>query len=168
MAGSAETRYTKTADGGHLAYQVTGGGPIDLLFNVGLLSHMEASWEFQGMAQFYRRLGSFARLIRFDKRGSGMSDPVLGPGTLEERTEDMRAVLDAVDSERAALLGISEGGAMSILFAGLYPERTTALVLFGTGARTMRGPDYPWGMDREAADPLMEVVLAGWGDPDGV
>ena len=117
MSGMPETHYAKTADGLHIAYQVTGQGPLDVLFNVGLLSHVEATWDIPGKAQFYRRLASFSRLIRFDKRGSGMSDPVAGPVTLEERTEDMRAVLDAVGSTSAALLGVSEGGAMSILFA---------------------------------------------------
>jgi pimeloyl-ACP methyl ester carboxylesterase len=150
----------------YIAYQVSGSGPIDVLFNVGLLSHVEATWDIPGKAQFYRRLASFCRLIRFDKRGSGMSDPVTGSATLEERTEDMRAVLDAVGSTRTALLGISEGGSMSILFAALYPDRTSALVLFGTGARCSRAPDYPYGFDTAEAEVLLEQLASGWGTGD--
>lgn len=161
-----ETQYARTADGVYIAYQVTGSGPIDLLFNVGLISHVEAAWDIPGKAQFFRRLASFCRLIRFDKRGSGMSDPVARSATLEERTEDMRAVLDAVGSKRTALLGISEGGAMSILYAALYPERTSALVLFGTGARGSRAPDYPYGFDTAEADALLAQAVSVWGTRD--
>jgi class 3 adenylate cyclase len=161
-----ETQYVRTADGVYIAYQVTGSGPIDVLFNVGLLSHVEAAWDIPGKAQFFRRLGSFCRLIRFDKRGSGLSDPVVGPTTLEERTEDMRAVLDAVGSKRTALLGISEGGSMSILFAALYPERTSTLVLFGTAARGSRAADYPYGLDIAAAQEALEQAVAVWGTQD--
>lgn len=161
-----QTQYVRTSDGVYIAYQVIGSGPIDVLFNVGLLSHVEAAWDIPGKAQFFRRLASFCRLIRFDKRGSGMSDPITGTATLEERTEDMRSVLDAVGSQRTALLGISEGGAMSILFAALHPERTSAVVLFGTGARGSRAPDYPYGLDTEAAEELLAQAVSAWGTAD--
>ena len=163
-----QTQYVRTSDGVYIAYQVSGSGPIDVLFNVGLLSHVEAGWDIPGKAQFFRRLASFCRLIRFDKRGSGLSDPIAGTATLEERTEDMRAVLDAVGSQRTALLGISEGGSMSILFAALHPERTSAVVLFGTAARGCRAPDYPYGVDRQAAEEVLAQAVSAWGTQDDV
>jgi len=167
VANVPETRYTKTFDGLHIAYQVTGEGPIDLLFNVGLISHVEAAWELAAHAQFFRRLASFSRLIRFDKRGSGLSDPVSRAATLEERMDDMRAVLDAVGSEHAVLIGISEGGAMAMLFAAVYPERTSALVLYGTGARVCRAPDYDCGFERAFAEQVVASAVEGWGRPGG-
>ena len=118
-----ETRYAKSDDV-HIAYQVCGAGPIDLILVPGFVSHLEENWETPGRAQFFARLASFARLILFDKRGTGMSDRVSQIFTLEQRMDDVRAVMDAVGSERAALFGISEGGPMSILFATTLPERT--------------------------------------------
>jgi class 3 adenylate cyclase len=167
VANVPETWYTKTFDGLHIAYQVAGEGPIDLLFNVGLISHVEAAWELAGHAQFFRRLASFSRLIRFDKRGSGLSDPVSGAATLEERMDDVRAVLDAVGSEHAVLTGVSEGGAIAMLFAAVYPERTSALVLYGTGARVCRAPDYGCGIERALAEQVVASAVEGWGRPGG-
>jgi class 3 adenylate cyclase len=113
-------------------------------------------------ARFFRRLASFSRLIRFDKRGAGLSDRVQ-IGTLEERMDDVRAVMDAVGSSRAALLGLSEGGPMSVAFAATYPERTSALVLWNTFARYARAPDYPYGFDSDTSGQLLEAVGAQWG-----
>ena len=138
-----EVGYAKS-DGVSIAYQVTGDGPIDLVLVPGFVSHLELDWEDPRSGYFLERLGSFARLIRFDKRGTGLSDRPGGVPDLETRMDDMRAVMDAVGSERVAAFGYSEGGPMSILFAATYPERTTSLVLYGTYARRLRSDDYPW------------------------
>jgi pimeloyl-ACP methyl ester carboxylesterase len=138
------TRYARSGDL-NIAYQVTGGGPLDLVLVPGFISHLEMDWENRHSAHLLRRLGSFARLIRFDKRGTGLSDRPGGLPDLEARMDDVRAVLDAVDSEQAALLGYSEGGPLCYLFAATYPQRTTALVLYGTYAkRSDPDDDYPW------------------------
>ena len=131
-----ETRYAKSGDV-HIAYQVIGDGPVDLVFVSGWITHVELSWDDPLEAAFRRRLAAFSRLIVFDKRGTGLSDrvPVDQLPILEERMDDVRAVMDAVGSERAALLGVSEGGALSALFAATYPERTAALILYGAFAR---------------------------------
>jgi len=129
-----ETRYAKSGDV-NIAYQLLGSGPFDLVEVPQFVSNVELRWEFPEAARFYKRLASFCRLICFDKRGTGMSDRAVGMPNLEERMDDVRAVMDAAGSERAALFGQSEGGPMSILFAATYPQRTRALVLFGAFAR---------------------------------
>jgi pimeloyl-ACP methyl ester carboxylesterase len=126
-----ETRYAHSGEV-NIAYQVVGDGPLDLVFVPGFVSHLDLWWADPGITRFLEHLASFSRLIMFDKRGTGLSDPVMGVATLEERMDDVRAVMDAVGSERAAVLGLSEGGPMSILFAATYPERVSALVLCGT------------------------------------
>jgi pimeloyl-ACP methyl ester carboxylesterase len=145
---SGETRYAKSGDV-HIAYQVTGGGPHSLVFVPGFISHVEYMWESPHVAHFLDRLGSFCRLIRFDKRGTGLSDRVADAPTLEQRMDDVRAVMDAAGTERAAVLGISEGGPMCALFAATYPERTSALILYGAMARMAWAPDHPWGWTPE-------------------
>lgn len=135
------TSYARNGDV-NIAYQVIGDGPLDLLFISAFVSHLDLYWAAPETAAFFRRLASFSRLILFDKRGTGLSDPVAGVATLEERMEDVRAVLDACGSRRAALFGLSEGGPMSLLFAATYPERTIALITFGSFARLLTGPDY--------------------------
>jgi class 3 adenylate cyclase len=139
-----ETRYARSGDVS-IAYQVLGDGPFDVVHVPGFVSHVELSWQVPGQAEFTQRIASYSRLIRFDKRGTGMSDRVEGAPTLETRMDDVRAVMDAVGSERAAILGVSEGGAMSLLFAATYPDRVWALVLAGAEPRTLWAPDYPWG-----------------------
>src|SRR5437016_3620128 len=124
-----ETRYAKSGDV-HIAYQVVGNGPLDLVFVPGAISNVELQWEFPEIVDFYARLGSFCRVICFDKRGTGLSDRAAGIASLEERMDDVRAVMDAAGSQRAALLGVSEGGPMSILFAATCPERVLALILY--------------------------------------
>ena len=140
-----ETRYTRSGDV-NIAYQVVGDGPFDLVYVPGWVSNLEVFWEGTKSRRFFERLASFSRLILFDKRGTGLSDRVRDDElpTLEQRMDDVRAVLDAVGSQRAALLGHSEGGSMSTLFAATYPERTIALVLFGVFAKRLRSDDYPW------------------------
>jgi len=127
---SAPIGYARSGDVS-IAYQVTGGGPIDLVLVPGFFSHLEIDWEHPGSARLFERLGSFARLIRFDKRGTGLSDRAVGLPDFDARMDDVRAVMDAAGSESAALFGYSEGGPLSVLFAATYPSRARALVLYG-------------------------------------
>ena len=157
-----ETHYAKSGDV-NIAYQVTGGGSLDLVLVPGWVSHVEHAWEEPSFAGFLHRVASFSRLIFLDRRGTGLSDPVAGLPTLEERMDDVRAVMDAAGSERAALFGISEGGPMCSLFAATYPERTTALVLYGTIARGTRDADYPWAMSDEQAIQFLDRIEREWG-----
>jgi class 3 adenylate cyclase len=156
-------RYAKSGDV-NIAYQVTGDGPFDLVLVQGFFSHLELGWEHPPAAYEYERLASFARLIRFDKRGTGLSDRSVGLPDFETRMDDVRAVMDAVGSERAALFGYSEGGPMSILFAATYPERTRALVLYGTYAKRLRSDDYPWAPTWEDRVTAAESLERGWGE----
>lgn len=139
-----ETRFTQSGDV-TIAYQVVGDGPLDLVAIPGFVSHLECAWEDPSYSRFLTQLASFSRLIMLDKRGTGLSDRISGIPTLEERMDDVRAVMDAVGSERAALFGVSEGGPMSVLFAATYPDRASALVLYGSIAKGSWAPDYPWG-----------------------
>jgi class 3 adenylate cyclase len=143
-----ETRYARSGDVS-IAYQVVGKGPFDVVFVPPSASHVELAWDVAGSRMFRDGIASYARLIVFDKRGTGMSDPVVGAPTLETRMDDVRAVMDAAGCERAAILGWSEGVAMSALFAATYPKRAWALILYGGFARELRAHDYPWG-DTEA------------------
>ena len=147
---ASEIKYAKNG-AVHIAYRVLGAGPVDLVVVPGWVSHLEAHWENPLVWRFAERLASFSRLILFDKRGTGLSDPVSEDRlpTLEMRMEDLHAVLNAVGSNRAALFGISEGGAMSALFAATYPERTAALIMSGCYAKWIRADDYPWAPTRE-------------------
>jgi pimeloyl-ACP methyl ester carboxylesterase/DNA-binding CsgD family transcriptional regulator len=149
-----ETRYAKSGPVS-IAYQVVGDGPTDLVLVPGFVSHVEVAWEEPRLARFLTQLASFARLIVFDKRGTGMSDPVADPPSMDERMDDIGAVMDAAGSERAAIFGISEGGTLSLLFGESHPERVRAVVLYGSWARRLAGPDYPFG---PSADELEEVV----------
>jgi class 3 adenylate cyclase len=142
---------------------VTGEGAFDLVFVPGYVTHLEMQWKMPTFAPFIHRLSSFCRLIRFDKRGTGMSDPVSGAPTLETRMDDARAVMDAVGSRRAAFYGLSEGAAMSILFAATYPERTGALVIRSAFPRRMWAPDYPWGRREEEYQLEVERDLRAFG-----
>jgi pimeloyl-ACP methyl ester carboxylesterase len=158
-----ETRWATSGDLS-IAYQVVGQGPPDVVFVQGFVSHVELAWEMPTFGPVYARLASFARLVVFDKRGVGLSDRTPRLPTLEERMDDVRAVMDAAGVERAALIGISEGGPMALLFAATYPERTSALVLWATFARTSRGPDYPGGWAPEDIEQRgYEVIRSHWG-----
>jgi pimeloyl-ACP methyl ester carboxylesterase len=159
-----ETRYAKSGNV-HIAYQVTGQGPVDLVFVHGWISHIEHLWEEPSVARFLGRLASFSRLILLDKRGTGLSDPVPLDQlpTLDERMDDVRAVMDAAGSERAALLGTSEAGALNLLFAATYPERTAALVLLNSYARLAWSEDYPCGIRPADAEGLLQAIEEGWG-----
>ena len=163
-----ETRYARTADGLHIAYQVVGDGPFDLVASLGYVSHVEMAWEDPATAECLHSLSSFSRLILFDRRGLGLSDPIQGAPTLEDRMQDLGAVIDAAGSERAALFGLSEGGPMSMLFAATYPERVSALVLYGTFARMTKAVDYPWGYPPEVLDRYVEAKVESWGGDNTV
>jgi class 3 adenylate cyclase/pimeloyl-ACP methyl ester carboxylesterase len=173
MMGSSEpvTRYAKSGDV-NIAYQVLGDGPVDVVYVPGWVSNVELNWEEPNLARFLRRLASFSRVIMFDKRGTGLSDRVQTDDlpTLEERMDDVRIVMDAVGSERAALVGTSEGGPMCALFGATYPERTSAVVMFGSYARGMPEGDYAWGASRRITTPAtLEATIRGaikhWGEP---
>jgi class 3 adenylate cyclase len=160
------TRYTTSSDV-TIAYQVYGQGSIDLLFAPPWITHLELAWEEPSLARFLDRLGSFSRLIRFDRRGMGLSDRVGAP-LFEDEIGDALAVLDAVGSERAALLGASEGGSLATLFAATYPQRSSALLLYGTNVKFTRSPDYPWGRSEEQMRRFEQTARAHWGEPFGM
>jgi pimeloyl-ACP methyl ester carboxylesterase len=157
-----DIQYAKSGDV-NIAYQVTGEGPFDLVFVPGYVTHLELHWAIPSFAPFLERLSSFSRLIRFDKRGTGMSDRISGAPTLETRMDDVRAVMDAVGSRRAAFYGLSEGAAMALLFAATYPDRVAALVVRSAFPRRMWAPDYPWGETEEAYQRQVERALRVFG-----
>jgi class 3 adenylate cyclase len=163
----SETRYARSGDVS-IAYQVVGEGPFDLVYVPGWVSNVELMWDEPDYTAFLERLASFSRLIIFDKRGTGLSDPVPLDRlpTLEQRMDDVRAVMDAVGSDRAALLGHSEGGNMCVLFSATYPDRTTALVLVGCYAKRIRSDDYPWAPTVEDRAREIEQTEATWGSPE--
>jgi pimeloyl-ACP methyl ester carboxylesterase len=163
------TRYAKSGEL-NIAYQVVGDGSVDLVLVPGWMSHLELAWEEPSYARLFRRLASFSRLILFDKRGTGLSDrvPVQELPSLEQRMDDVRAVMDAVDSNRAALVGVSEGGPMSILFAASHPDRISALVLYASYANWIRDGESPWAPTREEHEQIAQLYERRWGEPVGI
>ena len=155
-------RYVESVGGYSIAYQVVGDGPLDIVFVHGWVCSFQPGWEWPALASFYRRLASMGRLILFDKRGTGLSDRVWGIASLEERMDDVRAVMDAAGAERAAVLGVSEGGPMCALFAATHPDRTLALVTLGAYARRNWAPDYPIGR-RPEQDGWLRPTAEQWG-----
>jgi pimeloyl-ACP methyl ester carboxylesterase/DNA-binding winged helix-turn-helix (wHTH) protein len=164
-----DVRYARSGDV-NVAYQVVGSGPRDLVFVMGWVSHLEYFWNEPSFAGFLTRLASMSRLILFDKRGTGLSDPVPTSQlpSLEQRMDDVRAVMEAAGSRRAVLLGVSEGGPLCALFAATYPEKTEALVMIGSYARRLRDVDYPWGPTRDERDAFCRTLLEEWGGPVGI
>jgi pimeloyl-ACP methyl ester carboxylesterase len=162
-----ETRYVASGDV-NIAYQVVGDGPRDLVLVPGWVSNIEVFWEEPTLVRFLQRLVTFSRLILFDKRGTGLSDRVLDMPTLEARMDDVRAVMDAVGSERAALLGYSEGCCMSALFAAMFPARTAALIMIGGYATRVQAPDYPWAPTADERARFIEATRRDWGGPVGI
>lgn len=164
-----EVRYTRSGDV-NIAYQIVGSGEIDLVFVMGWVSHLDWFWKEPSFARFLLRLASFARLILFDKRGTGLSDrvPYDQLPSLEQRMDDVRAVMDAAGSEKAILLGVSEGGPMCSLFAATYPQKTLALVMIGSYARRLRATDYPWGPTEEQHRVFLDEIAKNWGGPVGI
>jgi len=170
VSATPETRYVRAQDGTHIAYQLVGDGPVDLIYMAPWFSHLEVDWEHPLYAQFLQRLASFSRLILFDRRGSGMSDPVPAdsPPTLETRMDDARVVMDEVGSDRAVVYGASESGAMAALFAATHPDRTIALVIHGSAPRTAWAPDYPWGETEEFHQQSVSDIEQHWGTEEYV
>jgi pimeloyl-ACP methyl ester carboxylesterase len=166
MSVQPETRYARSGEVS-IAYQVVGDGPFDLVYVAGFVSNLELTWQDSLRAAFFRRLASFSRLILFDKRGTGLSDRARGVADLETRMDDVRAVMDAAGSQRATLVGASEGGPMSVLFAATHPERTAALVVYGSLPRFTRAPEFPWAPPLD--DYLREAAEAArlWGTYEG-
>jgi pimeloyl-ACP methyl ester carboxylesterase len=158
---SAPVRYT-TSDGLQIAYQLTGGGELDIVLIPGFISHLDRDWDDPRHAYFLDRLGSMGRLIRFDKRGTGMSDRPPGVPDLEMRMHDVLAVMDAVGSERAVVCGYSEGGPMAVMLAATHPERVSSLVLYGSYARRTWAEDYPWAQTAEERESRVEQLVADW------
>jgi class 3 adenylate cyclase len=160
-----ETHYAKTVDGVHIAYQVVGDGPVDLVFVTWLLN-VEKAWSWARTARTFRRMATFSRLILLDRRGTGMSDHAIDKNqafSLEVRMDDIRAVMDAAGSERAVLFGVEEGFALAAIFAATYPQRTVGLVSYGAAARNLWAPDYPWGAPEEEYDADAAAVERNWG-----
>jgi class 3 adenylate cyclase len=164
------TPTTRYADSGgvSIAYQTLGDGPLDLLLVPGWVSNLDVAWEEPAVEAFLQRLAAFSRLILFDKRGTGLSDRVADLPSLEVRMDDVRAVLDAVGSQRAALFGYSEGAAMCALFAATHPQRTSALILTAGYARQMAAPDYDFGRSPAQLDALLDQIARDWGGPVGM
>ncbi|WP_027008485.1 adenylate/guanylate cyclase domain-containing protein [Conexibacter woesei] len=161
------TQYARSGDL-QIAYQVSGDGPLDLVLVPAFLSNIELAWDVPDLARFLHRLGTFARLIRFDRRGSGMSDRPPGAAPLEDHLDDVLAVLDAVGSERAALIGHSEGCALATLFAATVPSRVRAMALMSPIPRAVRGPGYEWAETAAEQEPRIRALLANWGrEADG-
>ena len=162
MISPPPTRYARSGEV-HIAYQVNGDGPVDLVFVPPAVSHLDYRWEEPSYERLLRRLGSFARVISLDKRGSGLSDRTAALPSPEEQVEDIEAVMDAAGCEQASLLGGLDGGVASILFAVAHPERTQRLITYATAARTLKSADYPWGLDREELEALVDLVEQDWG-----
>ncbi|WP_108861483.1 adenylate/guanylate cyclase domain-containing protein [Ruegeria sp. Alg231-54] len=157
------TRFTTAGDVA-IAYQVVGDGPVDLIYASGWLHNIDLVWEHPGYNRFLSNLAEECRLILFDKRGTGMSDRDVGAPTLEERTDDIRAVMEAVGSEKAAIFGVSEGANMSTMFAAIYPERVSSLTLVGCYACRKWKPDWPYGMRQADFEKMMKILEESWGD----
>jgi pimeloyl-ACP methyl ester carboxylesterase len=163
--GIPETQYARAEDGTHLAYKVLGDGPVDLVYLQPWFSHVEFILEEPLYERFHQRIASFSRLIIFDRRGSGMSDPVPvdRPPDLETRMDDARAVMDAVGSKRAVVNAASESGVLGCLFAATHPDRTVALIVIGCYPRAAWAPDYPWGEPREEHEASVARIESSWG-----
>jgi pimeloyl-ACP methyl ester carboxylesterase len=167
MAEIPTTHYVKSDDV-HIAYQVFGEGPFDLVFVPGFVSNVEATWRSPDLSAFFRRLASFCRVILFDKRGTGMSDRGSQIFTLEQRMHDVQAILDKVDCKQASLFGVSEGGPMALLYAATYPQRTSAMVLYGAYAKRSWAHDYPFGWNDEQWQRALNDIEQHWGTSEAL
>jgi class 3 adenylate cyclase/alpha-beta hydrolase superfamily lysophospholipase len=162
-----QTRYARSGET-TIAYQVAGNGPIDLLLLPGLISHVEHLWEEPGVARFLERLTRFSRLILMDRRGTGLSDPVVDPPRLDDELADITAVLDAVGSDRAALFGYTTAAPSCIMYAARCPDRVGALVLYAAIVRAVSAPDYPWAHTRQEREQAFATLLESWGSGDNL
>ena len=158
--------YAKTIDGVNIAYQVLGNGPVDLVYTLGMAGNFEIEFEPSWGVRFLDRLASFSRVILFDKRGTGLSDRVLGVPDFDKRADDLRAVLDAAGSDRAVLVGNRGGGSLGAFYAAVHPERVLALVLYNSWARTAWAPDYPVGSSKEELEAWRGEIEAHWGSDE--
>ena len=156
-----KTKYARSDDV-RIAYQITGAGPFDVVWAPGTMSHLDLDWEIPQRALFFERFSKFCRLIRFDKRGTGLSDRPVKMATLEERTDDIRAVMDDIGIECANIFGVSEGGSMACLFAATYPQRVNSLLVWGAQARWIASPDHPWGQTQEEHDRMVAMIDDDW------
>jgi len=156
-----KTKYARSDDV-RIAYQITGDGPFDVVWAPGTMSHLDLDWEIPRRALFFERFSKFCRLIRFDKRGTGLSDRPVKMATLEERTDDIRAVMDDIGIEHANIFGVSEGGSMACLFAATYPQRVNSLLVWGAQARWIASPDHPWGQTQEEHDRMVAMIDDDW------
>jgi len=159
----SEVKYARSADGIDIAYQTVGSGPVDIVHVSGFISNLDMIWDIPPIAVRYQRFADMGRLIAFDKRGTGLSDRTLGFGSVADRMDDIRAVVDAAGVERAVIYAISEGGPLALLFAATYPDRVSKLVLYGTFARILSAPDYPEGRDPDETHALIDMVGDIWG-----
>jgi class 3 adenylate cyclase len=162
-----ETHYVKTAEGSHIAYQMMGQGPPDIVYANSFMSHIEVSWEYQRAVSFYERMTAFSRLVLFDRRGTGLSDPVVDPFEIEDRSADLGAVIDGLGLERPVLLGSSEGGMTCTHFAALNPDRVAALVLFSTTVAPLATDEFPWAWSPEFFQAFLDTIDVTWTDPTG-
>ena len=156
-----KTKYARSGDV-RIAYQITGDGPFDVVWAPGTMSHLDLDWEIPQRALFFERFSKFCRLIRFDKRGTGLSDRPVHMATLEERTDDIRAVMDDAGIESANIFGVSEGGSMACLFAATYPQRIKSLLIWGAQARWIACEDHPWAQTREEHNEMLAMIEDGW------
>jgi class 3 adenylate cyclase len=163
MASMPETRYARSGDIA-IAYQVVGDGERNLVMIPGFVSNVEVAWEHPAYERFMRKLGSFAKIVVFDKRGAGLSDPLEGAETLEQRIDDVRAVMEAAEIDRASVLGISEGAPMGILFAAVHPREVESLILYGAFARGVNSADWEHGWNEDVWEAGVESVRSSWGD----
>jgi pimeloyl-ACP methyl ester carboxylesterase/DNA-binding CsgD family transcriptional regulator len=159
-----QTEYARSGEY-YLAYQIFGNGPQTLLFIGGFISNLELMWEEPGVAQFLRNLSKFTRVIMFDKRGVGLSDRVGSSPTPEETMEDILVIMNTVECELAAIMSVSEGGPVAIMFAATYPNRTSHLILYGTMSKWVRSYDYPWALSRSQYDQWLQYMIDNWGTP---
>src|SRR5882724_1865600 len=156
-----KTKYARSDDV-RIAYQISGDGPFDVVWAPGTMSHLDLDWEIPQRALFFERFSKFCRLIRFDKRGTGLSDRPVKMATLEERTDDIRAVMDDIGIKRANIFGVSEGGSMACLFAATYPQRVNSLLVWGAQARWIASADHPWGQTQEEHDRMVAMIDDDW------
>lgn len=162
-----ETCYARTDEGAHIAYQVFGEGPLNIVYANSFMSHIEVSWEYSPAANFYERMAAFSRLVLFDRRGTGLSDPIIDRFDIEDRSADLRAVMEALDLERPVLLGSSEGGMTYAHLAALHPERVSALILFSSTLTTVADEESPWAWPHEFYDLFVDSIETTWADPSG-
>jgi len=168
MADVPETHYARTTDGVHIAYQVVGDGPPDIVYANSFMSHVEVSWEYRPAARFYERMAAFSRLVLFDRRGTGLSDPIIEHFTMEDRLDDISAVMGAVGLDRAVLLGSSEGATACAHFAALHPDRVSALILFSPTVVGVADDECPWAWSQEFYDLFLDTLDEAWATGAGL